>query len=73
VDRDLADRRAVVRVDHRAARGRDRAVLRRQVLAEAEEEHIAALEGAARQLDEMAPRGRDERVSPLRLSAQRAA
>jgi hypothetical protein len=38
-------------------------VLRRQVLAEAEEEHIATLEGAARQLEEMAPRRRDERVA----------
>ena len=42
--------------------GRDGAVLRRQVLAPAEEEDVAALEGAARQLEEMAPRGGDQRV-----------
>ena len=46
-------------------------MLRRQVLAQAEEQHIAALEGAARQLEEMAPRGRDERVPSPALGPAR--
>src|SRR3954466_5049080 len=40
-DRDLADRGAVMGVDHRLGRARDRAVLRRQVRPEAKEKHVA--------------------------------
>src|SRR3954469_11232731 len=61
-DRDLADRGAVMGVDHRLGRGRGRAMLRRQVRAEAEEKHVAVREGAAWYLDEVPPRGVEERV-----------
>src|SRR4051794_12348577 len=70
-DRDLTDGGAVMGVHHPRGRDCDGAVLCRQMLAEAEEQHVTGLEDAALNLDEMPPRGLDERVVAARLGPVR--